>query len=94
MAKIGHNSGDDDVLGSTENVAAKELESFVQRVERLEEEKRAILDDIKDVLGEANGRGYDKKAIRKIVAIRKMDANKRIEEETILQTYLAALGME
>ncbi len=94
MSEIGHNSGDDDIMGGTENVAAKELESFVLRVERLNEEKQAILDDIKDVLGEAVGRGYDKKAIRKIVAIRKMDANKRLEEESVLNTYLAALGME
>lgn len=93
MAKIGHNSGDeDDIMGET--VASAELRQFVERVERLEEEKRAIQGDIKDVLGEAKGRGYDTKAIRKIVALRRKDANERIEEETILQTYMAALGME
>ncbi|MGV1944878.1 MULTISPECIES: DUF2312 domain-containing protein [unclassified Agrobacterium] len=95
MAKIGHNSGEeDDIMGSTETVAAKELRQFIERVERLEEEKAAIQGDIKDVLGEAKGRGYDTKAIRKIIAMRKKDANERIEEETILQTYMAALGME
>lgn len=95
MAKIGHNSGDEDeIMGSTETVAAKELRQFIERVERLEEEKAAIQGDIKDVLGEAKGRGYDTKAIRKIIALRKKDANERIEEETILQTYMAALGME
>ncbi|QTG14408.1 DUF2312 domain-containing protein [Agrobacterium tumefaciens] len=81
-------------MGSTETVAAKELRQFIERVERLEEEKAAIQGDIKDVLGEAKGRGYDTKAIRKIIALRKKDANERIEEETILQTYMAALGME
>jgi hypothetical protein len=50
--------------------------------------------DIKDVMGEAKGRGYDTKAIRTIIRLRKKDANERIEEETILQTYMAALGME
>lgn len=95
MAKIGHNSGDeDDIMGSEETVAAKELRQFIERVERLEEEKAAIQGDIKDVMGEAKGRGYDTKAIRKIIAMRKKDVNERIEEETILQTYMAALGME
>jgi uncharacterized protein (UPF0335 family) len=77
-----------------ENVAAAELRQFIERIERLEEEKAAIADDIKDVMGEAKGRGYDTKAIRTIIRLRKKDANERIEEETILQTYMAALGME
>lgn len=95
MAKIGHNSGEeDDIMGTTETVAAAELRQFIERVERLESEKRDIQSDIKDVMGEAAGRGYDKKAIRKIIALRRMDADKRIEEETVLQTYLCALGME
>ncbi len=79
---------------STETVAAAELRQFIERVERLEEEKAAISSDIKDVLGEAKGRGYDTKAIRTVIKLRKKDANERIEEETILQVYLAALGME
>lgn len=79
---------------AVETVAAAELRQFVERVERLEEEKQAIADDIKDVMGEAKGRGYDTKAIRTIIRLRKKDANERIEEETILQTYMAALGME
>ena len=77
-----------------ETVAAAELRQFIERVERLEEEKAAIQGDIKDVMGEAKGRGYDTKAIRTIIRLRKKDANERIEEETILQTYMAALGME
>lgn len=79
---------------STETVAAAELRQIIERVERLEEEKAAIQGDIKDVLGEAKGRGYDTKAIRTVVRLRKKDANERIEEETILQTYMSALGME
>lgn len=79
---------------STETIAAAELRQFIERVERLEEEKAAIQGDIKDVLGEAKGRGYDTAAIRHIIRLRKKDANERIEEETILQVYLAALGME
>lgn len=79
---------------STETVAAKELRSFIERIERMEEEAQAIKGDIKDIYGEAKGRGYDSKTIRKIISLRKMDANERIEAETILQTYLAALGME
>ncbi len=77
-----------------ENVAAAELRQFIERVERLEEEKAAIASDIKDVLGEAKGRGYDTKAIRTVIRLRKKDANERLEEESILQTYMAALGME
>lgn len=76
------------------NVAAAELRQFIERIERLEEEKQSIADDIKDVFGEAKGRGYDVKAMRTIIRLRKKDANERIEEETILQTYMAALGME
>ncbi len=56
--------------------------------------KASISDDIKDVFGEAKGRGYDTKAMKTIIRLRKKDANERIEEETILQTYMAALGME
>lgn len=78
----------------TENVAAAELRQFIERVERLEEEKAAIADDIKDVMGEAKGRGYDTKAIRTIIRLRKKDPNERMEEESILETYMAALGME
>jgi uncharacterized protein (UPF0335 family) len=83
-----------DETSTTETVAAAELRQFIERVERLEEEKAAISGDIKDVMGEAKGRGYDTKAIRTIIRLRKKDANERIEEETILQTYMAALGME
>lgn len=79
---------------STENVAAAELRQFIERIERLEEEKATLNDDIKDVYGEAKGRGYDTKAMRTIIRLRKKDPNERQEEEAILDTYLAALGMQ
>jgi uncharacterized protein (UPF0335 family) len=74
--------------------AAAQLLSFVERVERLEEEKRALGDDVKEVLGEAKGVGFDPKMIRKVVKIRSMDRDKRREEEEILRMYLTALGLE
>ena len=74
-------------------VAADELRLLIERIERLEEEKKAIADDVKDVFGEAKARGYDTKAIRKIVQIRKKKKEEFQEEEAILDTYMAALGM-
>ena len=76
-----------------ENVAAAELRQFIERIERLEEEKAALQSDIKDVMGEAKGRGYDTKAIKTILRLRKKDKDERMEEEAILETYMAALGM-
>jgi uncharacterized protein (UPF0335 family) len=73
--------------------AADQLRSIVERVERLEEEKKSISDDIRDVYGEAKGNGYDVKALRAIIRLRKQDANERAEQETILETYMRALGM-
>lgn len=74
-------------------VARDQLRSFVERIERLEEEKKTIADDIKDVYGEAKAMGFDTKVLRKVVAIRKQDENDRLEQEAILDTYLHALGM-
>jgi len=70
-----------------------QLKAFIERVERLEEEKKAIADDIKDVYAEAKGSGFDVKALRTIVRMRKQDPDERREEETILETYMHALGM-
>ena len=74
-------------------VNAAHLRAFVERIERLEEEKKALADDIKDVYAEAKGTGFDSKIIRKIVSIRRQDREKRREEEEILDLYLSALGM-
>ena len=82
---IGHNSS---------VVAAGELRAFIERVERLEEEKKTIADDIKEVYAEMKGTGFDTKAIRAIVRLRKKDTAERQEEEAVLDLYKAALGME
>ena len=73
--------------------AKDQLKAIIERIERLEEEKKAIADDIKDVYAEAKGNGYDVKALRTIIRLRKQDADERHEEETILETYMQALGM-
>jgi uncharacterized protein (UPF0335 family) len=75
------------------SVDAGHLRAFIERIERLEEEKKTIADDIKDVYGEAKATGYDAKAMRRIVSMRRQDHQKRKEEEEILDLYLSALGM-
>jgi len=87
---IGHNS-------ETESPVTKfskdQLKAIIERIERLEEEKKVISDDVRDIYSEAKGNGYDVKALRTIVRLRKQDANTRAEEETILETYMQAMGM-
>ena len=73
--------------------AKDQLKAIIERVERLEEEKKTISDDIRDVYAEAKGNGYDVKALRTIIRMRKQDADERQEQETILETYMQALGM-
>ena len=80
-------------MGGKGTVAADELRLLIERAERLEEEKKAIADDVKDVFAEAKARGYDTKAMRKIMQIRKKKKEEFQEEEAILETYMAALGM-
>jgi uncharacterized protein (UPF0335 family) len=70
------------------------LKAFIERIEKLEEEKRAIADDVKDVYGEAKSMGFDPKIMRKIISLRRQDKGKREEEEEILGLYLSALDME
>lgn len=83
MSDIGHNSG----------FASDRLKAIIERIERLEEEKRQLSGDIRDVYAEAKGTGFDVKALRAIVRLRKQDAGERAEQEAILETYMAALGM-
>jgi uncharacterized protein (UPF0335 family) len=78
---------------TSDTVAAGQLRAIIERIERLEEDKQAIADDIKDVYAEAKGTGFDTKAIRTIVRLRKKDQAEREEEETVLDLYKAALGM-
>lgn len=90
----------EDAAASTENspkdvggVAGQRLQSFLDRIERLEEEKSALAEDIKEVYAEAKAVGFDAKVIRKIVSLRKMDHEKRREEEELLDLYKTAIGM-
>jgi uncharacterized protein (UPF0335 family) len=83
MSDIGHNS-----------VSADQLRLFIERIERLEEEKKGISDGIKDVYIEAKATGYDAKIMRQIVRLRKMKPDDRREMESVLETYLTALGMD
>jgi uncharacterized protein (UPF0335 family) len=80
------------ISAESSDVDGGHLRAFIERIERLEEEKRTIADDIKEVYAEAKGNGFDAKIMRKIVSIRRMDREKRIEEETILDLYMQALG--
>ena len=73
--------------------AKDQLKAIIERIERLEEEKKTISDDIRDVYAEAKGNGFDVKALRTIVRMRKQDADERREHEAILETYMHALGM-
>jgi uncharacterized protein (UPF0335 family) len=75
-------------------VSGKRLRGYLERIERLEEEKKGIADDIKDVYAEAKGVGFDVKILRKVYNLRKMDKEKRREEEELLELYKAAVGLE
>ena len=83
----------DEITETSTTVAAGHLRAFIERIERLEEEKKTIADDIKEVFAEAKGNGFDTKAMRTIVRLRKKDQAEREEEESILDLYKAALGM-
>ncbi|MEK7820328.1 MAG: DUF2312 domain-containing protein [Pseudomonadota bacterium] len=79
--------------GKTGGVSAERLRSFVQRIERLEEEKAALAGDIREVYSEAKGSSYDVKVLRQVIRIRKLDKSDRAEQEAVLETYLRALEM-
>ena len=80
-------------MAKTGGVAGERLKSFIERIERLEEEKKALADDIRDVYAEAKGNGFEVKVMRQIVKIRKMDKADLDEQEALLETYMRALGM-
>ncbi len=75
-------------------VAGKRLKAIIERIERLEEEKKGLADDIKDIYAEAKGVGFDTKTIRKVIGLRKMDTEKRRESEELLELYKSAIGMD
>ena len=89
----GENKDNDDGTKDVEGVAGARLKSFIERLECLEEEKSALAEDIKDVMAEAKGIGFDTKTIRKIIRLRKMEPEKRREEDELLTLYLSAVGM-
>ena len=76
-----------------DGVAANQLRSFVERIERLEEEKKTISDDIRDVYAESKANGFDVKALRAVIRLRKQEPTERNEQQLILETYMNALGM-
>lgn len=77
-----------------DSVAQDQLRAFIERIERMEEEKAAIAADIKEIYSEAEGNGFDTAILRKIVSIRKQDPNERAEQRALLELYMGALGME
>ena len=81
-------------MSDVHGIARDQLRSFIERIERLEEEKKTIADDIRDVYGESKSMGFDPKILRKVIALRKMDSDERAEQEMMLSTYLTALGMQ
>ena len=82
-----------DVIDSTYHVTADELRQFIERIERLDAEKKDIADQQKEVMAEAKGRGYDVKVIRKLITLRRRDQGEVAEEEAVLELYKEALGM-
>jgi len=76
----------------SEEINSGHLRAFIERIERLNEDKKALSEDIREVYAEAKGNGFDPKIIRKIVSIRGQDPDKRVEEETLVDLYMAALG--
>lgn len=79
---------------SSDSVAQDQLRAFIERIERMEEEKKAIADDIREIYAEAKGNGFDVKVLRQIVRIRKQDHAERMEQEALLDLYMTALGMQ
>jgi uncharacterized protein (UPF0335 family) len=77
----------------TDNVSAEQLRLFIERIERLEEEKRGIADDVKDTYAEAKATGFDPKIMRTIIRLRKMEKHQLDEQDALIETYRAALGM-
>ncbi|OJU15628.1 MAG: DUF2312 domain-containing protein [Sphingomonas sp. 66-10] len=77
----------------TDNVSAEQLRQFIERIERLEEEKQAFVDDIKDVYAEAKSTGFDAKTMKSIIRLRKMEKHHRDEADALLETYRQALGL-
>ena len=97
MSEAARHISEDDAPNDTQDVggvAGKRLKSFLDRIERLEEEKKGLAEDIKEIYAEAKGTGFDVKTMRKILKLRKMETDERREEEELLELYKAAIGLE
>lgn len=88
------NDAANNIVDDTSGVSGKRLQSFFDRIERLEEEKAALAEDIKDIYAEAKAVGFDVKTMRRVMKLKKMDAQKRQEEDELLELYMAAIGLE
>ncbi|MDH7790707.1 DUF2312 domain-containing protein [Ochrobactrum sp. AN78] len=84
----------DDITSDAQVIAVGQLRAFIERIERLEDEKKTIGDDIKEVYAELDGSGFDKKVVRTIIRLRKKEDHERQEEDAMLDLYMSALGME
>lgn len=93
VANFKKSRNEDEEIKDVGGVAGKRLNSFLERIERLEEEKKNLAEDIKDVYAEAKGVGFDVKIMRRIMKLRKMEPEKRREEDELLDLYMAAIGM-
>ena len=82
-----------ETVSNVHEISGNRLKSFIERIERLEEEKKALAEDIRDVYGEAKGTGFDSKVMRRIVSLRKTNLEKRREEQELLELYMSAIGM-
>jgi uncharacterized protein (UPF0335 family) len=82
------------MIDADHNRAAEDLRLFLERIERLEEEKKGISDDIRDVYAEAKGNGWDTKTMRRLIALRKLDPDARAEQQALLETYAKAIGLD
>lgn len=91
MSEPGHNSGED--AAQWGNISAERLRSLIERIERLEEEKKSLSSDVKDIFAEAKSAGFDVKVMRQIIKIRKQEPAEVEEQETLLDVYRRALGM-
>ena len=94
MSKSAAVAANDEPADDVGGVSGKRLKAFFDRIERLEEEKAALAEDIKDVYAEAKAVGFDVKTMRRVMKLRKMDVEKRREEDELLELYMAAIGME
>ncbi len=92
-ARVTRSGESEDSESASHGFAVGQLRGFIERIERLEEEKKALTADIREIYNEAKGTGFDTKVMRQVVRLRKMDRSERMEQEALLETYLDALGM-